>query len=472
MSSVLIVDDETSVQEALRLILKDEHEAHVFPDGDSALRWIQENTAKDVDVVLLDILMPGTSGMDILREIKSSPDSPEVIMVTATKTVKTVVDAMKAGAFDYITKPFDVEEVKIVVDKALEKRRLVREVHYLRTEVARPYQPENLVGESAAMMEILKMVEQLAPSNSSVLIRGESGTGKEMVARALHFHPKGPRRNRAFVPIDCNTIPPNLLESELFGHEKGAFTGAEKKIGRFETADGGTLFLDEIGELPNEIQVKLLRFLDDRKFTRLGGTGTKELDVRVLAATNCNLEEAIEQGTFRDDLFYRLNVIPIQIPPLRERPEDIPLLADFFMEKYAKEIGIPPKQIEPVAMEALSRYAWPGNVREIRNVMERLTVLTPTPTIHQDHLPESILNSTPTNSSSTNGFEKLKEQIFEGRMTLESADDVFLKEIICDALRRANGVQTHAAELLSTSRRSLKYQMDKLGIRTEDFQAG
>lgn len=359
------------------------------------------------------------------------------------------------------------------MEKALEKRRLVREVQYLRTEVAKPYQPENLIGESEAMMAVLKMIDQLAPSNSSVLIRGKSGTGKEMVARALHFHPKSPRRNRAFVPIDCNTIPPNLLESELFGHEKGAFTGAEKKIGRFETADGGTLFLDEIGELPNEIQIKLLRFLDDRRFTRLGGTGSKELDVRVLAATNRDLEEALKQGTFREDLFYRLNVVPIHLPPLRDRQEDIPLMAKFFMEAYAKEAGIPPKEIEPVAMEALARHRWPGNVRELRNLMERLTVLTPSPTIHLEHLPDSILVDDPSDgTSSGNGLESLKKQIFEGRITLESADGIFLREIISDALRRANGIQTHAAELLSTSRRSLKYQMDKLGIRAEDFQMG
>jgi len=456
MATVLVVDDEQSVQESFKIILGDEHRVLTTDGGSSALSILEREQA---DVVLLDIIMPDMHGVEVLRRIKQMPNPPEVVMITATRTVKTAVEAMKLGAYDYITKPFDVDELKEIVNKAVEKQGLVKEVTHLRNELNKTYRLDNFIATSPKMQEILHQIEQLAPTRTSVLLHGENGTGKEVLARALHYHPANPRRTKPFIAVDCNTLPDTLIESELFGHEKGAFTGAETKIGRVELADGGTLFLDEIGEIPQSTQVKLLRFLEDRKFMRLGSTTFREVDVRIVAATNRDLGKSIKEGKFREDLYYRINVVPIHIPPLRERKEDIPLLVEFYSEKYAREMGIKKKRFAPDVMERFMTYSWPGNVRQLKNIVERLSILCPNEEVTLADLPEIILES--------NSIEQYKQEVFSGRMSLEDAENAFLREMIISALKQANGVQTRAAEILKTSRRTLKYQMDKLGITAQ-----
>jgi DNA-binding NtrC family response regulator len=313
------------------------------------------------------------------------------------------------------------------------------------------------VGESKAMQEIYRQIEQLSDKRTSLLILGESGTGKELVARSLHYHKDSSRRNGPFVALDCNTLPESLFESELFGHEKGAFTGATKKTGRCEMADKGTLFLDEIGEIPPGVQVKLLRFLQEHEFMRVGGTQNISVDVRIIAATNRDLEKAVKDGEFREDLYYRINVVPVNIPPLRDRKEDIALLLDHFVKRFSVELDTPAKSFSPDAVDLLETHSWPGNVRELQNVVERLLVLGKNDPIEVDELPETV-------RLSRHDVSQYSEKIFSGELSLEQAERQFLSEIISEALRRANGVQTRAAEMLKTSRRTLKYQMDKLGL--------
>ena len=454
---VLIVDDEPGVRESLRMVLKDSYEPVPVASGREAL---ESMAAAPPDVVLLDIVMPGMDGLQVLEELRSRSPQLPVIMLTATKTVKTAVGAMKLGAFDYITKPFDVDELRVVLDKATQNAALVREVEELRTEVGRRYHIDNIIGRSPGMQEIFRTVLTVAPLKTTVLITGENGTGKELIAKAIHY--QSPRARKPLVALNCAAIPDTLIESELFGHEKGAFTDAtSRKLGQFELADGGTLFLDEIGELPLLMQPKLLRALEQGEIRRVGGDKPIQVDVRIIAATNRDLSEAIKTGAFRPDLFYRLNVVTTHLPPLRERREDLLLLIRHFSEAKAKEMGIPEKAFKPEAIDVLLRYPWPGNVRELENLIERVLVLSEGPTIGPDDLPEQLRRSEANPGS-------IKEQVLSGRKSIGAAVDEFERDIILEALRQTDFNQTRAAEMLGTTRRILKYRMDQLKIEATE----
>ncbi len=450
---VLVVDDEHSVRESVRLVLKDRCDVALVATAEEAL----ERLARDnFDVVLLDIIMPGMDGLEALEKIKAINPSAQVIMLTATKTVRTAVTAMKLGACDYVTKPFDVDELQILVERAAQTAQLVQEVESLRDEVGRRYSFESIIGNSAKMQSVLKTVAMVAPLKTTVLITGESGTGKEVIAKAIHYN--SPRANRPFVVINCAAIPDNLLESELFGHERGAFTDAYvKKLGQFEYAHRGTIFLDEIGEMNPATQAKILRVLEQGTFTRVGGTHPIQVDVRVIAATNRDLDQAIREGSFRADLFYRLNVVSIHLPPLRERREDLPALIRHFLRLKAKETGLPEKTFSPEALDLLMQYSWPGNVRELENLIERTLVLSPGEVIGPQDLPHYLAQQ----NGSTHPAQR---SVLRGEISLAAAVDEFEGELIRAALSQTNYNQTRAAELLGTTRRILKYKMDKLGI--------
>lgn len=452
MKSILIVDDEVGTRESLKMILKKDYEIFLAKNAEEAFLNIQEQSP---DVVLLDIILPDIDGIKVLERIKREYPHIIVIMITATKTVKTAVEAMKLGAYDYITKPFDVDELRLIINRALSTQALEKEVKYLRQEIDKNFSFSNIVGKSKGIQEIFKIVKQIADSKSTVLIMGESGTGKELISRAIHFNSN--RKNYPFITINCAAIPDTLIESELFGHERGAFTNAfEKKLGRFEIAHQGTLFLDEIGELSLPTQAKILRFLEEKSFYRVGGSKSIKVDVRLICATNKNLKQMIKNGSFREDLFYRINVVPIVIPPLRERKEDIPLLVDHFIKKFNAENNKNIKGISQKALELLMRYEWPGNVRELENLIERIITLTPHEIIQEDDLP--FLHDGPTI------INILKESILSGKVSFHKAEEEFEKTVILDALKRTNFIQSRAAELLGISRRILKYKMDKLGI--------
>lgn len=456
LKSILVVDDEVGARESLKMILKGDYQVFLAKDAEEAFRQIQHQTP---DVILLDIILPDMDGLRVLEKLKQTLPEQIVIMITATKTVKTAVEAMKLGAYDYVTKPFDVDELRLIINRALSTRALKEENQRLWMEVDRNFGFENIVGKSKEMKEIFKVVRQVADTRSTVLIMGESGTGKELIARAIHYH--SPRKNHPFVTINCAAIPETLIESELFGHERGAFTNAiEKKLGRFEVAHQGTLFLDEIGELSMMTQAKILRFLEEREFNRVGGSKTIKVDVRLITATNKDLPQLVKKGQFREDLYYRINVVPILLPPLRERREDIPLLIDHFIKKFAEENKKDVKGVSKESLELLVNYEWPGNVRELENLIERIIALTPNEYIQADELPLPIVNQ-----SKTNG---LKESVLSGQISFTKAEEEFEKEIIMDALRRANFIQSHAAEILGISRRILKYKMDKLGIQQQE----
>jgi len=451
---VLIVDDEPGVRESLRMVLKEGYEPFAVGSSGEALETL---AATSVDVVLLDIVMPGMDGLQLLEELRVRFPNLPIVMLTATKTVKTAVGAMKLGAFDYITKPFDVDELRVILDKATERAELVREVEELRSEVGRRYQLDNIIGRSARMQEVFRTVLTVAPLKTTVLITGESGTGKELIAKAIHY--QSPRGRRPLVTLNCAAIPETLLESELFGHEKGSFTDAhQKKLGQFEMAHEGSLFLDEIGEMGPGTQAKLLRVLEHGEFLRVGGTKPVTVDVRIIAATNRDLGAAIKDGTFRPDLFYRLNVVTVHLPPLRERRDDLILLIRHFAQSKARDMGIPEKTLKPETVDALLRYPWPGNVRELENLLERLLVLCEGPTIAFEDLPDQIRRSEQDPGT-------IKEQVLEGRKSLGTAVDEFEREIILEALGQTSFNQTRAADMLGTTRRILKYRMDKLGIQ-------
>ncbi|MBL8039609.1 MAG: sigma-54-dependent Fis family transcriptional regulator [Nitrospira sp.] len=415
---------------------------------------------EDPDLVLLDIVLPGTDGLAVLQMLRTERKSTPVIMLTGTKSVKTAVDAMKLGAADYLSKPFDVDELRIIIDRVLNSSELEQEVTQLRAQVAKRYAFHNLIGKSAGMQEIYSKIEQVADSRTTVLITGESGTGKELVAKALHYNSS--RRERPFVALNCAALPETLIESELFGHEKGAFTDATaRRVGQFELANTGTLFLDEIGDLSPVTQAKLLRVIQEREFTRIGGVQPIKVDVRIVAATNKNLDELVRKGLFREDLYYRINVISLYLPPLRERGEDIPLIANHFLEKRLEEAQRPPIEFGKEALELLAHYPWPGNVRELENFIEQAFIWSQHATeITPEHLPTSMKN--------TSRSPSLRDDTLAGRMSLEKAVMEFEREIILDALQRTNYVQTHAAHLLGISRRMLKYRMDTLGIGRPD----
>ena len=459
---VLIVDDEPGVCESFRMVLKDRYEPVTVDSGEAALAWLSKS---DAALIFLDILMPGMDGLEVLEKIRSTDSLVPVVMVTATKTVKTAVTAMKLGAFDYITKPFDVEELRLVAERATENGDLKREVEHLREEVGHRYHFDNIIGEAAAMQEVFKTVEAVARLKTTVLITGESGTGKELVARAIHYN--SPRACKPLVALNCAAIPDNLLETELFGHERGSFTDAvEKKVGQFEMADGGTIFLDEIGEMSPSLQAKLLRVLEESQVLRVGGAQPIDVDVRVIAATNCNLREAIDKGNFRADLYYRLNVVSISIPPVRERPEDVPHLIRHFLQRKTKELGLPPKELAPETVEKLLSYSWPGNARELENVIERLLVLSAEEgPIGCSSLPQEVLEGRAVNS-------QVRERVLSGKLCLSDAVDEFERDIISEALGRFHFNQTRAASVLGTTRRILKYRMDKLGLISDDAGEG
>ncbi|MCX5908866.1 MAG: sigma-54 dependent transcriptional regulator, partial [Deltaproteobacteria bacterium] len=407
MRKILIVDDEVSVQNSLRMIFKNDYQVFMAGHAEEALGKIQN---EEPDLIFLDIIMPGKDGIEILREIREFQPVTPVIMLTATRTVKTAVEAMKLGAYDYITKPFDIEEIRLAAQKALESRDLKKENLRLQEAVEERYHFDNIIGKAKEMREIFSTIRQISEKNSSVLIHGESGTGKELVARAIHYNSL--RKNKPFTAVNCAAIPETLIESELFGHEKGAFTDAQsRRIGHFEMAHEGTLFLDEVSELSLPTQAKILRSLQEREFIRVGGSKTISVDVRLISATNKNLEEMMAQGTFRSDLFYRINVVPLHIPPLRNRKEDIFLLAQHFLDKHA---GPGRKKITPEAMDVLVAYEWPGNVRELENIVERVVVLSKAEVIAMEDLPSAL--------KSGSQVELIKKGVLDGRISFMDAE--------------------------------------------------
>ena len=447
---ILVVDDEPGVRESFRLILQDQYEMIEAADGPSALEAV---SSRPVDLMLLDIRLPGMEGIEVLERVKSMDDGIEVIMVTAVKTIKTAVEAIKLGAYDYITKPFDVEEILSVVDRVLEKRALQREVLYLRSELNQRDGFDDIVGRHDAMTQIYELIRHVAETTVTVLITGESGTGKELIARAIHR--QGPRRNKPFVAVNCAAIPKDPLETELFGHEKGAFTGAYfRKIGKFELATGGTLFLDEVGSLRPELQAKILRVLQEREFERVGGIKPIKVDVRIVAATNMNLKTAVSGGLFREDLFYRLNVVSVQIPPLRERKEDIPLLVDHFLRKYNQQFGKAIERFSKRALLVLQSYEWPGNVRELENIIERSVALAPGGVIQVEDLPLDLVAF---------GHVPLATGPIVGR-TLKRALRQFERQFVLRVMERAKWNQTHAARILGLHRNALRAKLQTLGI--------
>jgi len=451
LPNILVVDDEPNVIESFKQVLEGDYKVSTATSGEEALEKVEK---ENLDIVLLDIKMPGMDGMEVLQRIGQLKENVDVIMVTAVNTMKTAIEAMKLGAYDYITKPFDVDEVIVSINKALEKRRLTRELSYLRSQVAKPVKFDNIIGTSEKMRQVYEMVSEMTKNDATVLISGESGTGKELIARAIHFN--GLRKDEPFIAVDCASIPENLLESELFGHEKGAFTDAtSQKLGRFELANHGTLFLDEIGNLRMEMQGKILRALQEREIHRVGGVKTIKIDVRIISATNIDLKKAIGEGKFREDLYYRLNVVPVNVPPLRERKEDIPLLVRYFLGMFNREFGKKIKSIAPQAMEALVNYNWPGNVRELRNVIERLVALTKEEVISYEGLPLDILLAAEAG------------EVEAGRegMLLKEAREQFEKQFILGVLGKVNWNQTEAAKLLGVHRNTLMMKMQNLGIK-------
>ncbi len=454
---LLLIDDEPRVRASLKMVLEPLYDIAQASDGPEGLDIFRK---EGPDLVLLDIVLPGTDGLAVLQMLRTERKSTPVVMLTGTKSVKTAVDAMKLGAADYLSKPFDVDELRIVIDRALNSSELEQEVTQLRAQVVKRYAFHNLIGKSQGMQEIYAKIEQVADSRTTVLITGESGTGKELVAKALHYNSS--RRERPFVALNCAALPETLIESELFGHEKGSFTDATaRRVGQFELANTGTLFLDEIGDLSPITQAKLLRVIQEREFTRIGGVQPIKVDVRIVAATNKNLDDLVRKGLFREDLYYRINVISLYLPPLRERPEDIPLIANHFLEKRLEEAQRPPIEFGKEALELLTRYPWPGNVRELENFIEQAFIWS-------QHATEITPEHLPTSMKSTSRSPSLRDDTLAGRMSLEKAVMEFEREIILDALKRTNYVQTHAANLLGISRRMLKYRMDTLGIGRPD----
>ena len=447
---VLIIDDEPGSIEAFHLILKDNYEVISTTSPQEGLNIVAQD---NIQLVLLDVVMPDMDGITVLHKIREIDSNLTVIMVTATKSIKVAVEAMKLGAFDYVNKPFEVNEARLIVEKALQNRCLLQELEYLRAELKQRYGFVNIIGKSKAVKEIFQTLKKVAPIKSTVLITGESGVGKELVARALHF--SSPRKTRSFVVVQCAAIPETLLESELFGYEKGAFTDAtSRKPGKFELADEGSLFLDEIGEMSPAIQAKILRALEQQEITRVGGSKPIKVDVRLVAATNRDLNKAVEDGTFRKDLYYRINVVPIRIASLRERKEDVPLLANYFLEKYSKEINPKVKEISAEALDALSNYPWPGNVRELENIIERVLTLTNRRTIIVEDLPADFRQA-----------PNIGASVGEKALSLPEAVERLEKEMISGALEKTNWALAKTAKKLALSSRVLKYKMDSLGIK-------
>jgi two-component system response regulator PilR (NtrC family) len=451
MDRILIVDDEQSMRDFLSIMLKKEgYDVHVAGNGADAVKLIH---AEIFDLVITDVKMPQMDGIGVLKVVKELSPETIVIMITAFATTETAVEAMKLGAYDYIIKsaPFKVDEIKLIIEKALEKRSLRKENILLRREIESRAGFETFIGKSEAMERVFALIRQVADTKSTVLVTGESGTGKELVARAIHF--SSSRKNRPFVTVNCGALPETLLESELFGYMKGAFTGASSnKQGLFEAANGGTIFLDEISATTPALQVKLLRVIQEREFKRVGGTADIKVDVRVVAASNRDLKSEVEKGSFREDLFYRLNVIPVHLPPLRERREDIPLLLEFFLKKMSS--GREAKKVSPEAVSMLTAYRWPGNVRELQNTLERLNILASGNTIPLELIPESIRSLRPSP-------ELIPAEIPENGLDMEAVLESAERALLQKALEKAGGVKTEAARLLGLSFRSFRHRLQK-----------
>jgi len=442
---ILIVDDEAGIRESLSSILRDERYAvDVVESAELALDRLSSGT---FDVVLLDVWLPGMDGMEALSRIQSLPQPPSVIIISGHGTIETAVRATKLGAFDFIEKPLSLERVIVLVRNAIQQRRLQEENQLLRTELGHRYR---IVGDSVPMKALRQQIAVTAPTNGRVLIYGESGTGKELVARSLHA--ASLRNKGLFVEVNCAAIPEELIESELFGHVKGSFTGAsEDKIGKFAKADGGTLFLDEVGDMSLRTQSKVLRVLEEQRFERVGSNQTLHVDVRVIAATNKNLEQEIARGAFRQDLFYRLNVIPFFVPPLRDRKEDIPVLARYFLAEFSSEYGKKTRELTDGAMEILLRYPWPGNVRELRNLVERLVIVCPQARIEPHHLPPEL-------------FRGVAESPQQPYSTLHEARSAYEREFILRKLQEHRWNMTQTASALGLERSHLYRKMKSLGI--------
>ncbi|MBW2108633.1 MAG: sigma-54-dependent Fis family transcriptional regulator [Deltaproteobacteria bacterium] len=454
MEKILIVDDDPEILEVIADILQQAgYEVDQAADGRKAIRRIEDDF---YDLVITDLNLPKVDGMKILRYVVDQSPETMCVILTGYGTIKGSVEAIKMGAFDYISKPVKSDEILIVVEKALKFRQLERENTLLKQQLRKKYRFENFIGDSAAIQKVFELIEKVADTDSTVLITGESGTGKELIAKAIHYNSY--RRDNPMVVINCGAIPEELLESELFGHEKGAFTGAHKtRVGRFELANGGTIFLDEIGDMSPNLQVKLLRVLQEQKFERVGGTRTLEIDVRIIAATNKNLINAVNKGTFRQDLYYRLNVIPMKVPPLRMRKSDIPLLIDFFIKKFNKQTR---KRITGLAQEAqdvLMAYRWPGNVRELENLIERLVILSNGDSITLEDIPESI-------KGKTAKVESIEVKIPKDGIVFDQAVEEYEKKLILQALSETNWVKTKAAKLLNINRTTLIEKMKKKNL--------
>ena len=454
--SILIIDDEEVLQDVLSSLLRKEgYDVLSARTGEEGLRLLGD---EDVDLVLLDLMLPGMSGQEVLRQIRRSRPELVVVVVTAYSSIEGAIQAMREGAFHYIPKPFKNEEVLLTVRKGLEQGRLAAENQALREQLRERYSFDNIVGKSKPMQEVFDLVRLAAPSKSNILVLGESGTGKELVAKAIHHHSR--RASGPFVTVNSGSMPADLLESNLFGHVKGAFTGAvASKKGLFEVAHGGSIFFDEIGNIPIDTQGKLLRVIQEKEFMRLGGVETLKTDVRLIAATNADLEAEVIRGTFREDLYYRLNVITVSLPPLRARTEDIPLLAAHFLGRYSRENEKEIHQISPEAMTLLMDYAWPGNVRELENVVERAVVLSTGATLGVELLPPTVRDREgmiPAATPEPNGEISLKEAVTE-----------FERRLIVRALRQTGGVQKHAAEVLRVKPTTLHEMIKRLRISVE-----
>jgi Nif-specific regulatory protein len=452
MGRILVVDDHDSLRKGLvRALNNAGHDVEEAANGTAAIERLQDS---QYDVVLTDLRMGGADGMDVLRTTRSLQPSAAVILMTAFGSIHTAVEAMKIGALDFVQKPFEIEEMELKIEKAIELRHLRHQVEYLRDEQQVIYDMDHIVGASGALQHVLSIVKKVARSNSTVLVHGETGTGKELIAGAIHHNSN--RANRAFIKVNCAALQENLLESELFGHEKGAFTSADKqRIGRFEQADGGTLFLDEVGDMSPSTQAKILRVLQEHEFERLGGTRTLRVDVRVIAATNRNLTQMVQEGKFREDLYYRLNVVSVETPALRDRKDDIPALAQFFVKRFVGELKKKVEGLQADAEKLLMRHNWPGNIRELENVIERAVLLTDGTMISVGDLQIGDQSS-----PASGGDKALAVRIPPTGIPLEEIE----RQAVVEALRMSNWVQKDAAELLGISPRVMNYKIKILGI--------
>ncbi|MEW6532603.1 MAG: sigma-54 dependent transcriptional regulator [Thermodesulfobacteriota bacterium] len=456
---LLVVDDEASMRELLQILLsKEGYEVDLATTGEEAMDLYHK---QEPDLVITDVKMPGMSGLDLIREIRALNPLAAIIAITAYASADDAVRAMREGAYDYISKPFQVEDLRSVIRNALDARKLRKETLLTDQQVRGQFAFGEIIGHSREMMDVFDMINRVATSKASVLILGESGTGKELVAKAIHA--KSPRANKPFVVVNCSAIPETLIESELFGHVKGAFTGAvTNKAGLVEEAHTGTLFLDEVGEIPVFVQAKLLRFLQDREFRRVGEVESGKVDVRVITATNRNLEKEMQGGRFREDLYYRLNVIRVRIPPLRDREEDIPLLVEHFLKKFAREQRKSIKKVSALAMRVLCNYQYPGNVRELENIIERCVTLEQSDQLTAEHLPDRLVESVqPDVVTGDPDFPA-------GGINLDQATQDLEKKLILRALEMAGGNRARASRLLGITLRSLRYRLMKLGMDTED----